>query len=277
VLVRATLALILCLIGSSASAQSFLFDISNQTVDYDPFVGVASFTVEPVIDQAGGVTADTQAFSMGVQHNPAFLDVTAVSPSGATAAINGGAGPDYFGVNLFTNGFTAGCVYQFDMSEPIQYGSPQAVLAADYDVDGGVLLGDTDGASTTLSFSNTLATPAVANVVVIDLVEYLATTSSGTISFNSVVSEFLRGDIDENGTQSLADAVAVLVRVFSGPVSDCEDAYDVNDDGLVDLADGIYELDYLFTAGPAIPAPSASCGLDATADSLDCSSYASCP
>ncbi len=276
-MMRMTRVLMLCLVCSTASAQSFLFDVTNQSVDYDPFVGAASFTVQPTIDQTSGTIEDTQAFSMGVSHDSAFLDVISVSAAGAVAAVAGGSGPDFFGVNIFSNGFTVGCVYQFDMSEPLQYASPTPVLNADYDVDGGVLLGDTDGASTTLNFSNTLATPDVLNVVVIDLVEFSASLSSGTITFNSVVSEFLRGDIDGNGNQSLADAVAVLVRVFSGPVSDCEDAYDVNDDGSIDVADGVYELNYLFTSGPAIPAPSAACGLDATADGLDCSDYASCP
>ncbi|MBN1421777.1 MAG: hypothetical protein JXP34_23590, partial [Planctomycetes bacterium] len=52
---------------------------------------------------------------------------------------------------------------------------------------------------------------------------------------------------------------------------------DANDDGLVDLGDPIFQLNYLFVSGPVPPPPLTQCGMDPTADTLTCQSYPACP
>lgn len=56
----------------------------------------------------------------------------------------------------------------------------------------------------------------------------------------------------------------------------CEDACDTNDDGALDVADGVFLLGALFLpSSPAIPEPF-ECGEDPTPDLLSCGSALSC-
>ena len=70
----------------------------------------------------------------------------------------------------------------------------------------------------------------------------------------------------------MADVIATLGAVFLGTApADCSDAADANDDGSVDLADGITCLNWLFVGGaePSAPGPY-ECGSDPSDDTLDC-------
>ena len=61
-----------------------------------------------------------------------------------------------------------------------------------------------------------------------------------------------------------------LEYLFLGGAADCEDAADANDDGVVDVSDGIFILDFLFNGGRAPPPPYPSPGLDPSEDGLLC-------
>jgi len=88
---------------------------------------------------------------------------------------------------------------------------------------------------------------------------------------------FIRGDVNEDGSLDLGDAVFALSFLFaSGPSPGCMDAVDINDDGILDLGDPIHELNYLFASGSAPPVPLSACGLDPTADALDCAAHGAC-
>lgn len=101
---------------------------------------------------------------------------------------------------------------------------------------------------------------------------------------------FLRGDCGQDGGQNLADVVYLLGNLFPtdnngdgipdpNPLR-CLDACDNNDDGLLNLADVIAQLTFLFapTSVP-LPAPSDGCGPDPTSDGFaDCTAAGSvCP
>ncbi len=76
---------------------------------------------------------------------------------------------------------------------------------------------------------------------------------------------FIRGDANRDGDVNIADAVAILGRLFgTDPPLQCEDAADANDDEDVNLADGVYILQYIFINGPVIPPPYPRCGIDPT-------------
>lgn len=83
---------------------------------------------------------------------------------------------------------------------------------------------------------------------------------------------FVRGDGDLDGLVNLADAINTLQYVFNNGDGLCLDALDVNDDGSVNLADPISLLGYLFSMGPAPAAPFPDCGVDMTMDAagLEC-------
>ncbi len=86
-------------------------------------------------------------------------------------------------------------------------------------------------------------------------------------------SAFVRGDVENNGSVSIADAINVLNFLFvGGSIFNCEDAADVNDDGGLNISDAVYLLNYLFVSGSVIPYPFPSPGYDpTTSDSFtDC-------
>jgi hypothetical protein len=64
-------------------------------------------------------------------------------------------------------------------------------------------------------------------------------------------SSFIRGDANGDGIINLGDAVYVLNYLFKGgPAPNPLDAGDANCDGTVDLGDAVYILNYLFKGGP---------------------------
>ena len=56
----------------------------------------------------------------------------------------------------------------------------------------------------------------------------------------------------------------------------CRDTMDTNDDGLTDVSDPIYLLNYLYLGGPPPATPYPHCGGDETEDSESCETYTSC-
>jgi hypothetical protein len=85
---------------------------------------------------------------------------------------------------------------------------------------------------------------------------------------------FLRGNIinrseDAEPVVDLNDGVEIVARLFLGnqgsiPVSGCTDASDVNDNGLTELSDYVYLVNFRFNGGPPIPAPHPTEGQDTT-------------
>lgn len=89
---------------------------------------------------------------------------------------------------------------------------------------------------------------------------------------------FRRGEANGDESLNLSDAVFILAQLFTSPVSsDCEDASDFNDDGAVDISDAVGLLAFLFvpSSPPPLP-PGLNCGIDPTADGLDCASPPEC-
>ena len=85
--------------------------------------------------------------------------------------------------------------------------------------------------------------------------------------------QFIRGDVNEDGIVNAADLTEC---VTGGPFS-CDDAADVNDDGILSLDDCAYLSAFLDQGGPAPPPPFPACGTDPTEDELGCASFPPCP
>lgn len=67
---------------------------------------------------------------------------------------------------------------------------------------------------------------------------------------------WVRGELNDDGTIDLSDAVTLLIYLFSGGIApDPPERGDVNDSGQIDVADVIYLVQYLFAGGPQPPAP----------------------
>jgi len=95
--------------------------------------------------------------------------------------------------------------------------------------------------------------------------------------------QFIRGDVNNDSGRNVADAVYLLASLFvpGSPLATCMDSADCNDDGGVNVADAVFLLSNLFIPGsPPIPPPGTNfdCGIDPTADALDCASTGgNCP
>ena len=88
---------------------------------------------------------------------------------------------------------------------------------------------------------------------------------------------FVRGDANSDGRSDISDAIQILEYMFFSGVASCESALDLDDDGVVGIADAIGKLTQVFqgTLTPAAPFP--DCGSDPTLDGLTCSSQSTCP
>ncbi len=99
---------------------------------------------------------------------------------------------------------------------------------------------------------------------------------------------FLRGNCNNDFSINIADAIFTLGFLFPptgapAPMPLCFDACDSNDDGMINIADGIFALSVLFPPAGQMPdfmPPTGVCGIDPTADAVDCVGYdtvAGCP
>ena len=98
---------------------------------------------------------------------------------------------------------------------------------------------------------------------------YLTVISSSPSSGTTVqvTAPFVRGDANFDGVVDLADPIKVLGYLFLGAALDfeCTEALNANDDGTVNLADGVFLLTYLFVndlTPPPTPFPDP--GIDPT-------------
>lgn len=101
----------------------------------------------------------------------------------------------------------------------------------------------------------------------------------GTTPFGSTGEpEFIRGDCNGDLTPDISDPITLLADLFptgTPPSIPCRGACDANDDGQSDISDVVAMLAALFGSGDTppqpLPAPSGSCGVDPTVDSIGCS------
>lgn len=95
------------------------------------------------------------------------------------------------------------------------------------------------------------------------------------------VPDFRRGDCNQDQVMNVADAIRLLDYLFQfqlvQPTIGCEDACDFNDDGTLDISDAIRVIAYLFAGGAPLPGPSAGCGPDPTPDAVGCYRFVGCP
>ena len=87
---------------------------------------------------------------------------------------------------------------------------------------------------------------------------------------------FQRGDCNVDGLVNIADGIYIMRFLFQGfAPSSCFDACDHNGDGFVDVSDAVYVLGYIFQGGTPPPPPFGSCGIDG--DGVPgCVSYSHC-
>ena len=89
--------------------------------------------------------------------------------------------------------------------------------------------------------------------------------------------QFVRSDANNDGRIDIGDGVFLFNFLFAGAEPPaCGDAGDTNDDGNTDISDGVFVLNFLFSGGDAPPGPFPDCGEDTTEDGIDCAAYDHC-
>ena len=272
-----------CSNDPSCITNGFSFIAQDASGTYSPDTGTGSFTgtVSASEDSAApGYPNETQGFSFGLSHDATLLSANGFNTGAALNGLNSGSGPDFLDVNTYSDGVTVGCVYSFSSPGTVvlQLTSETVLGTIDYDTVPSGLIGNTAGTTTSLSWSNALGVPPVINIMVVGGQANPASLIDGTVTLDAAVGGFVRGDVNDDASINIADAVSLLAGLFTGGAIPCSDSADANDDGATNIADAVYVLANLFSGGPGMPAPTGpSCGPDPTADGLDCANYNSCP
>jgi len=271
-------------VTSSLALPTFIFDAVDATVAFDPSTGAESFAVVATIAEhpgSPGAPNSTFGFSMAIAHDPDLLEVTGALPLGPIAALNGGSGPDFLGVQSLPDGLTAGVVYAFSGLASLAFPAATPALELRYATNSGTLLGQLSTVITELDWRHGLGEPPVSNVAVYDTAgsTSFVVGTNATITLVPLPEIFVRGDCTANGAYDLGDPIRLLGVLFSGAAPpDCDDACDGNDDGVLNIADVVAILSHQFAGGTPPPAPYPSCNTDVTnTDALDCDLFAPCP
>ncbi|MEM7168221.1 MAG: hypothetical protein AAF581_22430 [Planctomycetota bacterium] len=197
-----------------------------------------------------------QGYSFGLTHDEAKLTITDINMTGTVGETsNGGAGPDFFAPTLAPiggGGATLGVVISLSPPfEDIPTGTAQSIANFVYEAGPSANNGDT----VAIDFSGTLGDPAVALVAVVDGNTVDPGTTGGTVTLEEsmmVTRSFVRGDANADGTVNIADGVWIINFLWlQGPASPCEEAGNANGQGNVDTSDAMYIFMWRLLDGPA--------------------------
>lgn len=260
------LTLLLAFATSPLVAQTFEFTAPTVTVPVAPNQPGGTIVLGFAVEQTSGAAASAQGFSMGVAHDPALLSAISVDFAEELIAAPWDA-PEFFGTNELSSGWTCAAVSSFDGNWFFSFTVPKLAIEVTYQIasDGPV---DTP-LSTPLLWTNTLSSPPVWNVVVVDGESIVSEWVHGEMVW--VPTSFLRGDMNNDGGINIADIFAAEEYLFlGGETPGCLAALDGNGDEAVDIGDIIYVLSYLFLGGPPMPAPFPTCGPIPEASTMGC-------
>lgn len=243
----------------------------NLLLDFRVPAGTApgTVTVNVTLDVAAG---DYAGWSFGVCHDPGLASIISINQGATLAALT----PDFDAQEDFGMGWQTATLLSSTAATSLSAGLGYELYTVDYDHFG---MGDSpltfcQGFGATLPVEVLFVTSGTSEAVT-------PTTSTGTLAAPSgpPAGSFIRGDADGNGViDFVADSAYLSDALFqAGPVLDCEDTGDFNDDGSLDLADLSFMFAYGFEHHPGpVPAPFPDCGLDPTSDTLTCLSYTGC-
>ena len=185
--------------------------------------------------------------------------------------IDGGAGPQFFEISLFPDGWTAAVVFDFQLIDTLQFPQVTTVLTTTY-TDLGIDPADPPSGDI-LTFADDLGVPGGTNLV----------SSAGGQAYSPAFSTapeiifkdnpaFSRGDCNGDGLIDIGDPIFTLGFLFNsvGPIP-CDSSCDANDDALIDIADPVRVLSFLFSGALPLPQPTSPiCAEDPTPDILEC-------
>ena len=189
-------------ITGSVSGQDCLLSVSDGTISEG---GSGSLTIS--LDNNG---ADMQGWSFGVCNDTASLVCTDAVDGSTTATVNQGGPPGFNQIGIFDEGFTVGVVICFTGCAVLAPGTGYELNVAPYD-------GIAEG-TTSVGFCDTLGTPPVETVVVVNGSSVTPTQNSGSVdvvgvpdpeyTYNAGESSANYNPADGNASASVAISIA---------------------------------------------------------------------
>ncbi|HIN80267.1 MAG TPA: hypothetical protein EYN00_04250 [Planctomycetes bacterium] len=256
---------------------TFTFHVDDTVGSYDPANGVGgAVTAIHITEDPGnaGFPHAASGFSVGLANDANLLNPFEVLEGSNVSSLT----PDFFSASIYDNAVAIGIVFDFFGVIELLLDSSNELAVVSYETTGS-LAGNMTGASSVLTFETiTAGTLPIENLVVIGTEPHTPNFDHGTVDLipGGSTPQFVRGDVNGDGSVNLADAIAALQFLFSNGNIPCEDAADINDDGTVNIADGVNVLSYLFSGGQEPASPFPGCGSDPTADSIECDSFPVC-
>ncbi|MCA8960372.1 MAG: S8 family serine peptidase [Planctomycetes bacterium] len=204
-------------------------------------------------------------FSIASSFDGTFIDVGSITVAGTVAA-----GADFVapGTNNVENWWTVGVV--LDLSPPLTFtlppGSNQPILFIEFSVASFAPTGQ----FIPIDLVSGVGNPPVDNIFALSGGLSSVPSLNGGVIQTVAGGVFIRGDGNRDGLLNIADAIHALDYLFALGPATCLDAVDANDDGMLDIADPIRMLSTLFAGAGPLDAPFATCGGDPTSDGLGC-------
>ena len=147
------------------TGQDYSLSVSSGSI---PDGGSGSLAI--TMDNNG---ADVAGWSFGVCNDTGFLTCTGAADGSTTAVVKNGGPPDFNQIGVFDEGFTVGVVICFTGCAVLAPGSGYEINVADYTCN--------QEGSTTVAFCDTLGSPPVATVVVVDGASIVPAQNSGDV------------------------------------------------------------------------------------------------
>jgi hypothetical protein len=215
--------------------------------------------------------ADVQGWSYGLKLDPAVLAVSGLTASPATLALNSGNGPDFLSYSCPScppsiedgksgaKGITVGAVVSIDppydiLVIPAGQSKILEILSVKSAIE--IPVGGSD-VVTQLDFVSEMipSDRPVESIIVVNGASITPKSDSPsitvTVTQRSLENKFRRGDANNDGRVDIADGINIILQLFfqSGVHIVCQKAADTNDDGRVDLSDAVYNFNYYLQPG----------------------------
>lgn len=195
-------------------------------------------------------------------------DPTTLTLTGATAGA-ASLGAEFISVQqtAAAGEIVAGLVMSFQQLAAIPTGTENHILDLQFDIDAAAAAPSV----TPVTFAASAGSPAVGNSVVFGQYQEQPNLKDGVLNIVNF-NPFVRGDCNIDSMVDIADGISILSYLFQGfSTPACKDACDLNDDGFIDTSDAIYTFSYQFVEGAPPMAPFPDPGFDpTTGDGLGC-------
>ena len=205
--------------------------------------------------------------SIAGSYDATLLSLTGVTASGVAANADFLATSD----NLAAGEIAAGLIMAFDTSVDIPVGDDQEVILINFAVIGD-LTGQVEPVVSPVDFLPSAGTPPIINVIVDGNYQETPNLVGGTITIVNF-NPFVRGDCNsDGGLVNIADGIAVLQYLFQGGTTpSCLDGCDLDDNGQIGVGDAVGVFNYQFAGGSPPAAPFPNAGIDpTTGDGIGC-------